>query len=92
MLADKAVQFATAKTCVFSDSVLCMGGISQDLVRAWKEKSIWCMESRPFGGLDRIDGEPMEFEWNTVISVKQPSIYGAVADMCGESAWEVSRQ
>ena len=27
LLTDKAVQFATAKTYVFSDSVLCMGGI-----------------------------------------------------------------
>ena len=28
LLTDRAVQFATAKTYVFSDSVLCLGGIS----------------------------------------------------------------
>ena len=28
LLSDRAVQFATAKTHVFSDSVLCLGGIS----------------------------------------------------------------
>ena len=27
----------------------------------------------------------------TVIAVNQLSIYGAVADVCGELAWEVSR-
>ena len=40
LLTDKAVQFATAKTCVFSVSVLCMGRISGNPVRAWKEKYI----------------------------------------------------
>ena len=49
------------KTYVFSDSVLRMGGISPDPVKAWKEKIIWFMESRQFSELDRIDGEPMEF-------------------------------
>ena len=39
LLTDKAFQFATAETYVFSDSVLCMGG--PDPVRAWKEKINW---------------------------------------------------
>ena len=46
LLTDKAVQFATAKTCVFSDSVLCMGGVSPDPVKAWKEKINWFVDSR----------------------------------------------
>ena len=29
--------------------------------------------------------------FRTVIAVNQLSIYGAVADVCGELAWEVSR-
>ena len=37
MLTDKAVQFATAQTCL-SDSVLCLRGISSDPVGAWKGK------------------------------------------------------
>ena len=45
LLTDRAVQFATAKTFVFSDSVLCMGGISPDPVKAWKEKIDWFMHS-----------------------------------------------
>ena len=40
-----------------------MGGINQDPVRAWREKVNWFMELRPFRKMDRIDGEPMEFEW-----------------------------
>ena len=48
---------------VFSDSVLSMGGINQDPVRAWSEKVNLFMELRPFREMDRIDGEPMEFEW-----------------------------
>ena len=63
LLNDKAVQFATAKTYVFSDSVPCLGGISPDPVKAWESKIKWFLESRYFRELDRVDGEPMEFEW-----------------------------
>ena len=37
-LTDRAVQFATAKTYVFSDSVLCLRGISTESVKAWESK------------------------------------------------------
>ena len=40
-----------------------------------------------FNGSD----EKVEVILRTVVSVNQLSIYGAVADMCGEPAWEVSR-
>ena len=61
LLTDKTVQFATAKTYVFSDSVLCMVGICSNQVKAWKQKIDWFMNSRQYRGLDRIDGEAMEF-------------------------------
>ena len=64
LFTDKAVQFATKKTYVFSDSVLCLGGISSGPVGAWKDKIKWSVESRHFRELDRIDGGPMEFESN----------------------------
>ena len=35
LLTDRPVQFATAKTYVFSDSVQCLGGISTESVKAW---------------------------------------------------------
>ena len=62
LLTDRAVQLATAKTNVFSDSVLCLGGMSDEQVETWESRINWFMESRPFGELDRISGEPMELE------------------------------
>ena len=61
-LTDKAVQFATAKTFVFSESALCMGGISSNPVEVRKEKVDSFVNSRQCKELDRIDGEPMDFE------------------------------
>ena len=63
LLTDRAVQFALAKTYVFSDSVLCLGSISDEPVEAWGSRIKWFWETRYLKDLDRIDGEPMEFEW-----------------------------
>ena len=52
LLTDKAVQFAIAKSYVFSDSVLCMGRISENPVKAWKEKIDWFMDSLQCRELD----------------------------------------
>ena len=38
LLTDRAVQFATAETFGFSDSVLCLGGISDEPVEALKSR------------------------------------------------------
>ena len=38
LLTDRAVQLSTAKAYAFSDPVLCMGRISENPVKAWKEK------------------------------------------------------
>ena len=59
LLTDRAVQFATTKNYVFSDSVLCLGGVSTEPVSRIK----WFLETRYLKDLDRIDGEQMEFEW-----------------------------
>ena len=64
VLTDQAVQLSTAKAYVISDSVLCMGRISENPRRAWKEKTDWWMNSSQCRDLDRIDGKPMEFEWD----------------------------
>ena len=63
LLTDRAVQFATAKTYVFSDSLLCLGGVSDEPVKAWESKIKLFLEKRYLKDVDRIDGEPMEFEW-----------------------------
>ena len=63
LLTDRAVQFATAKTYVFSDSVLNLGGISDKPVKAWESRIKWFLETRYLKDLDRIDEEPIEFKW-----------------------------
>ena len=40
-----------------------MGRIPDNPVSAWKEKVDWFRNSLQCRELDRIDGEPMEFEW-----------------------------
>ena len=63
LLCDRAVRIMKSKTNVFSDSMLCLGGISTAPVHAWKDKIKWYLEIRYLQELDRIDGEQMEFEW-----------------------------
>ena len=62
-LCDKAIEITNAKTYVFSDSVLCLGSMSDRPVEAWKNKIKWHWETRYLKDLNRIYGEPMEFEW-----------------------------
>ena len=40
-----------------------LGGISPEPFQAWKDKIQWYLETRYLKELDRIDVEPMEFEW-----------------------------
>ena len=69
LLTDKAVQFSTAKTYVFSDAVLCLGGISDEPVKAWKSRIKLFLETRCLKDSDRIDGEPMEFVWKILARI-----------------------
>ena len=63
LLTDRTVQFATSQTYVFSNSVLCLGGISDEQVKAWESMIEWFLETRCLKDLDRIDGE---FEWKNI--------------------------
>ena len=63
LLCDKAFVITNTKTYVFADSVLCLGSMSNQPVEAWKNKITWYLENRYLKDLNRIDGEPMEFEW-----------------------------
>ena len=63
LLCDRIHQISNAKTCVFADSVLCLGGIKESPNEAWKDKIKWYFESNHLKDLNRIDGESMEFEW-----------------------------
>ena len=90
-LTDKAVQFATAETYVFSDSVLCLERISSDPVGAWKDKIKWFIQSRHSRELDRIDGEPMEFEWNIFPGFTSLEILAEIQQMTAELKCELER-
>ena len=48
---------------VFADSVLCLGSVSDLPVEAWMNKMKWYLENRYLKDLNRIDGEPVEYEW-----------------------------
>ena len=61
LLCDRAVRILKSQTYVFSDLVLCLGGISPEPVHAWKDTIHWYLETRYLKELDRIDGESMEF-------------------------------
>ena len=51
------------QTYVFADSVLCLGGISAEPIQVRENKIKWYLETRCLKEFNRIDGEPMEFEW-----------------------------
>ena len=55
-----------AKVFVFSDSVLCLGRVNRNPASntVWEEPLSWFKDSPQYRTLERIDGEPLEFEWN----------------------------
>ena len=66
LLNDKAVKLSTAKVCVFSDSVLCLGGRIAEYPRSvasWKDKIDWFTHSPEYRELDNVDGKSVVFEW-----------------------------
>ena len=63
LLRDRIHQISNAKTYVFADSVLCLGGVKENPNEAWKEKIMWYFENNHLKDLHRIDGQSMEFEW-----------------------------
>ena len=58
--------FNAQRSSVFSDSVLCPGKILENPQSndAWEQRLGWLKSSQNFRNFDRIDGEPMEFEWH----------------------------
>ena len=64
--AEQVISLLHTKVYVFSDSVLCLGKIHENprANTAWEERLAWFKSSPEYRTLDRIDGEPMEFEWS----------------------------
>ena len=63
---EKVISLSHTKVCVFSDSMLCLGKMNENPQSniAWEDTLTWFKSSPECRALDRIDGEPMEFEWN----------------------------
>ena len=63
---ERVINLQRTKVFVFSDSVLCLGKIFENPQSndAWEQRLGWFKSSSVYRSFDRIDGEPMEFEWN----------------------------
>ena len=63
---EEVISLLHTKVYVFSDSVLCLGKVNENPQSnvAWEDRLTWFKSSPEYRALDRIDGEPMEFEWN----------------------------
>ena len=63
---ERIINLHRTKVCVFSESVLCLGKTHENTQSntAWEQRLEWFKSSPEYRTLDRIDGEPMEFEWN----------------------------
>ena len=63
---EQVISLLDTKVYVFSDSVLRLGKIHENPQSntVWEDKLTWFKSSPQYRTLDRIDGEPMEFEWN----------------------------
>ena len=89
LLTDRAVELSTAKTYGFSDSVLCMRRILDSPVSAWKKKNNWFMNLFQCRELDRIDAEPMEFEWKVLPGFTTLQILAEIQNMMTEIQCEL---
>ena len=60
------INLQRTKVYVFPDSVLCLGKILENSQSndAWEQRFGWLKSSPNYRNFDRIDGEPMEFEWD----------------------------
>ena len=63
---EQVISLQRTKVYLFSDSVLCLGKIHENPQSntAWEDRLAWFKSSPEYRDFDRIDGEPMEFEWN----------------------------
>ena len=63
---ERIINLQRTKIYVFSDSVLCLGKISEnpESNEAWEQRLGWIKSSQNYRNFDRIDGESMALEWN----------------------------
>ena len=94
LLRDKAIQLSTAKACVFSDSVFCLCKMYEypKATDARKEKIEWITFVPQYRELDRVDGEPMEFEWPNFPGCTTLLNLAEIQKMMGEMRCEPKQQ
>ena len=63
---ESIISLQRTKVYVFSDSVLCLGKMNENPQSnmAWEDRLTWFKSSPEYRALDRIYGEPIEFDWN----------------------------
>ena len=63
---ERVINLQRTKAYVFSDYEQCLGKILENPQSndAWEQRLGWFTSSPEYRNFDRIDGEPMEFEWN----------------------------
>ena len=63
---ERIINLQRTKVHVFSDSVLCLGKILQNLESndAWEQRLGWIISSQSYRDYDTINGESTEFEWH----------------------------
>ena len=63
---ERIINLQRTEVYVFSDSVLCLGKVHENTQSndAWEQRLGCFKSSQEHRNLERIDGEPMDFEWN----------------------------
>ena len=80
----RTYQHSTAKDYVISDSVLCLGKMGDNAVESWKRQIQWYSDNNYFNELNRIDGQPMEFEWKIFPGLTKMGILNQIQQMMGD--------
>ena len=84
LLHSRAYQYSTAKVHVFSDSVLCLGKMEDNPVESCKKQIQWYSDNNCFSELNRLDGQPTEFEWKIFPGFTAVGILNQIQQMMGE--------
>ena len=63
---EEVLSLVHTKVYVLTDSVLCLGKVNENPKSniAWEDRLKWLKSSPEYRALDKINGHPMEFEWN----------------------------
>ena len=63
---EQVISLLHTRVYVFTDSVSCLGKVNENPKSniAWEDRLKWFKSSPEYRAFDKIDGEPMEFEWN----------------------------